>query len=85
MTKIYKGFLKGTYKRAAESFKGDDTKLIIYSAARLLLKIADSLKISCAVLKTTKVLHAYFKGYDLTKNNIEWYSPIGIKVTTELA
>ncbi|MFI1244973.1 hypothetical protein ACI2LD_17705 [Enterococcus casseliflavus] len=34
MTKIYKGYLKGTEKRAAESFKGDDTKLISYSAAR---------------------------------------------------
>ena len=101
--------MKGTEKRAAESFKGDDTKLITYNAARkydsfvgiladefvmididtpaeakLFLKIVDSLKIGCAVLKTTKGIHAYFKGYELTKNSIEWYSAVGIQVTTKL-
>lgn len=38
MTKIYKGYLKRTEKRAAESFKGDDTKLISYSTARKKMK-----------------------------------------------
>lgn len=101
--------MKGTEKRAAESFKDDDSKLISYNAARkydsfvgiladefimvdidtpqeakLFLKIADNLKLGCSVLKTTKGIHAYFKGYELTKNNIEWYSAIGIKVTTKL-
>lgn len=101
--------MKGTEKRAAESFKGDDNKLISYSAARkydsfvgiladdfvmididtpaeakLFLKIADHLHLGCSVLKTSKGIHAYFKGFDLAKNSIEWYSPIGIKVTTKL-
>lgn len=52
--------------------------------AKLLLKIIDSLSLGCAVLKTNKGIHIYFKGYDLRKNNIEWYSAIGVKVTTKL-
>ncbi|MEQ7304221.1 phage/plasmid primase, P4 family [Enterococcus avium] len=52
--------------------------------AKLLLKIIDSLSLGCAVLKTNKGIHIYFKGYELRKNNIEWYSAIGVKVTTKL-
>ncbi|GEL67236.1 DNA primase family protein [Marinilactibacillus psychrotolerans] len=52
--------------------------------AKLFLKIADHLNLQCSVLKTSKGIHAYFKGYDLKANQIEWYSPIGIQVTTRL-
>lgn len=109
MIKIYKGYLKGSEKRAAESFKNDDSKLVTYETARkydsfvgileddyimididsvkeakLFLKVMDHLKLQCSVLKTKKGIHVYFKGYEMKSNQIEWYCPLGIKVTTKL-
>lgn len=109
MRKIYKGYLKGSEKHAAESFKGNPNKLLKYESvrkyesyvgildddfvmvdidtpeeAKLTLKIIDFFKVGCSVLKTTKGIHVYFKGYDLTKNCIDWWSAIGIKVTVKL-
>lgn len=52
--------------------------------AKLLLKIIKNLNIGCSVLKTSKGIHIYFKGYELTKNSIEWYSAIGVEVTIKL-
>lgn len=52
--------------------------------AKKMLKIIDSMHLGCAVLKTSKGIHVYFKGYDLSKNNIEWFCAIGFKVTTSL-
>lgn len=109
MIKIYKGYLKGSEKRAAESFKNDDSKLVTYETARkydsfvgileddyimididsvkeakLFLKVMDHLKLQCSVLKTKKGIHVYFKGYEMKSNQIEWYCPLGIQVTTKL-
>lgn len=50
----------------------------------LLLDIIEGLKLQCSVLETSKGIHVYFKGHDLTANKIGWYSPIGINVTTKL-
>lgn len=52
--------------------------------AKLFLKITNHLNLHCSVLKTSKGIHADFKGNDLKANQIEWYSPIGIQVTTRL-
>lgn len=52
--------------------------------AKKMLKIIDSMHLGCAVLKTSKGIHVYFKGYELSKNNIEWFCAIGFKVTTKL-
>lgn len=109
MIKIYKGYLKGSEKRAAKSFKNDDSKLVTYETARiydsfvgileddyimididsvkeakLFLKVMDHLKLQCSVLKTKKGIHVYFKGYEMKSNQIEWYCPLGIQVTTKL-
>lgn len=50
----------------------------------LLLDIIEDLDIKCSVLETTQGIHVYFKGYDLTANKVDWFSPIGIKVTAKL-
>ncbi|MCV2499608.1 phage/plasmid primase, P4 family [Melissococcus plutonius] len=52
--------------------------------SKILLKIIKDLNIGCAVLKTNKGIHLYFKSSELTKNSIEWYSPVGINVTIKL-
>ncbi|MHC5215411.1 phage/plasmid primase, P4 family [Enterococcus sp. LJL128] len=109
MRKIYRGYLKGTEKHAAEKFKNDSKKLLSYETVRkfdnyvgiledefvmididtpeeskLLIKIIKSLDINCSILKTNQGIHIYFKGYELTKNSIDWYSAIGVKVTVKL-
>lgn len=51
----------------------------------LLLKILESKNIPVTALETSKGAHFYFEiPNDLKKNSIEWYSPIGIQVTTKL-
>lgn len=57
-----------------------DTKV----QARKLLKIIQALNIGSSVLETTKGMHFYFRGYDLTTNKIGWYTPIGIKADFKL-
>lgn len=52
--------------------------------SKLMLNIIEDLDLQCSVLKTSSGIHVYFKGYELRANQIEWYSPIGIKVTTKL-
>lgn len=106
---MYKGYLKGNGKAAAEKFKNNPDKLLSYHTVRkfdsfvgvldddiimididtqeesdLLMDIIEDLDIQCNVLETDNGIHIYFKGYNLTANKIEWYSPIGVQVTTKL-
>lgn len=57
-----------------------DTKV----QARKLLKIIQALNIGSSVLETTKGMHFYFRGYEVTTNRIGWYTPIGIKADFKL-
>lgn len=52
--------------------------------SKLLMKIIKTLDLQCSVLKTTKGIHVYFKGYELTSNMIDRHSPIGVSVTAKL-
>jgi len=47
-------------------------------SADILYKIIKDKEINCSILKTTKGMHFYFKGYTLTKNKIRWYANVGL-------
>lgn len=76
--------------RKYDSFVGvlEDEYIMVdidnYDEAEILLDIVEDKNIKCSVLETTNGMHFYFKGYELDKNKIKWYSNIGILVDYKL-